>query len=240
MSLSKRGRQTYSPYTRKVSELPTEPSPTSPSADVASAIRILLQQAELDPDFIAPIRQMGDPVLRQPAERFAGQVSAEELAAFLALMRRTMLAAPGVGLAAPQIGVPVRIAVVEDQFPISEDIAHARERAPLPYTALINPRYQPASEDTVAFYEGCLSFTGFQGVVARPREVEVSFDTPSGQAMTATYTGWQARIMQHECDHLDGTVYVDKMRTRSLTTSEEYAARWAQPTIDDAARALRF
>ncbi len=240
MSLSKRGRQTYSPYTRTVSELPTEPSPANPSADVAAAIRVLLHQAELDPDFIAPIRPMGDPVLRQRAVEFTGQVGPDELDAFLSLMRRTMLAAPGVGLAAPQIGVPVRIAVVEDQFPISEDIARARERAPLPYTALINPRYRQASEDTVSFYEGCLSFSGFQGVVARPREVEVSFDTPGGHAMTATYTGWQARIMQHECDHLDGTVYVDKMLTRSLTTSDEYAARWAQPTIDDAARALRF
>ena len=170
----------------------------------------------------APIVQLGHPVLRQPAEPFDGQLDDAELAGLLGLMRATMHAAPGVGLAAPQLGIPLRIAVLEDGFAADPAVAAVRERSPLPYFAVINPSYAPAGTETAHFYEGCLSFAGFQGVVERHRRVRLDYRRPDGSAATEEFTGWPARIVQHETDHLDGTVYVDKVLTRSLSRDAEY------------------
>jgi peptide deformylase len=188
----------------------------------------------------APILQIGDPMLRRPAAVFDGQLDAADLSALLELMRRTMHAAPGVGLAAPQIGVPLRIAVLEDTFDAGPEVAEARQRAPLPYFAIINPSYRAIGEETAAFYEGCLSFAGYQGVVERHRSVELDYDQPDGGHRRENFTGWQARIVQHETDHLSGTIYVDKMLPRSLCGNAEYVRYWAQPTIDRARAGLNF
>ncbi|UNK44425.1 peptide deformylase [Arthrobacter sulfonylureivorans] len=188
----------------------------------------------------APILQIGEPVLRRQAAAFDGQLDTADLTALLGLMRRTMQAAPGVGLAAPQIGIPLRIAVLEDTFDAEPEIAEARHRAPLPYCAIINPSYRAVGEETAAFYEGCLSFAGFQGVVERHRSVELDYDQPDGSHRRESFTGWQARIVQHETDHLSGTIYVDKMLPRSLCGNAEYFRYWAQPTVDQARAGLNF
>ncbi|TJY67575.1 peptide deformylase [Arthrobacter sp. CAU 1506] len=188
----------------------------------------------------APILQIGDPMLRQQAVVFDGQLDAAGLAALLELMRRTMQAAPGVGLAAPQIGVPLRIAVLEDSYAADPEVAEARQRTPLPYFAIINPSYRAVGEETAAFYEGCLSFAGFQGVVERHSSVELDYDLPDGSHRQETFTGWPARIVQHETDHLAGTIYVDKMLPRSLCGNAEYMRFWAQPTVNQARVGLDF
>ena len=179
-------------------------------------------------------------MLRQPAATFDGQLDDADLNALLALLRRTMHAAPGVGLAAPQIGIPLRIAVLEDTFQPDEEVAATRERAPLPYFAIINPSYRARGDETAAFYEGCLSFAGYQAVVERPRSVDLDFERPDGGRARETFSGWQARIVQHETDHLSGTIYVDKMQPRSLSGNDEYTRYWAQPTIDRARAGLAF
>jgi peptide deformylase len=188
----------------------------------------------------APIVQLGHPVLRRPAQPFDGQLDQTELAALLELMRRTMHAAPGVGLAAPQLGIPLRIAVLEDRFAGDPDIAAVRERTPLPYFPVINPSYAPAGADTALFYEGCLSFAGFQGVVERHRTVRLDFQRPDGSSAVEVLTGWPARIVQHETDHLNGTLYVDKVLTRSLAGDAEYQDRWSEPDIGQARAGLGF
>lgn len=187
-----------------------------------------------------PIVQLGDPVLRNPAEPFDGQLDSSELAELLATMRKAMHDAPGVGLAAPQLGIPLRIAVIEDVIPQPEDIAQVRERPPLPYFAVINPAYTAVGDETASFFEGCLSFTGWQAVVERHRTVRLEYRTPEGLDASRDFTGWPARIVQHETDHLNGVVYIDKARTRSLMSSDAYRERWAQPGIDLAQRALNF
>lgn len=187
-----------------------------------------------------PIVQLGHPVLRTPAVAFDGQIDDSLLAVLLATMRRAMHDAPGVGLAAPQLGIPLRIAVVEDVIPQPDEIAELRERPPLPYSAVINPAYTPVGDDTAAFFEGCLSFSGWQAVVERHRSVELEYLTPEGLHSTRRFTGWPARIMQHETDHLNGTIYIDKANTRSLVSSAVYRERWAQPGIELAQRALDF
>ncbi|WBQ07542.1 peptide deformylase [Kribbella sp. CA-293567] len=191
-------------------------------------------------DGVAPIVSVGDPVLRQVADPFDGQVDDTLLAEFIALLQRTMRAAPGVGLAAPQIGVPVRIAVLEDPATVSPEVAEARHRYPLEFFAAINPTYRPNGYKRRGFYEGCLSMPGHTAVVNRPYSVHATYTDPTGHSHRETFTGWQARIVQHETDHLHGTVYVDKLEPRSLSTTQNYLDNWNDPVPTRAARALRF
>ena len=188
---------------------------------------------------LAPIVQLGHPALRQPALPYDGQLSDSELDAFIDLMRRVMHAAPGVGLAAPQLGIPLQIAVLEDTF---EDpgMTDVRERHPLPFFTAVNPGYLPTAPETVDFFEGCLSFNGYQGVVPRYRSVSLQYSDARGTSIQRQFQGWQARIVQHETDHLHGTVYVDKVLTRSLCSNAEHLRRWASPSIDEARQGLGF
>lgn len=187
-----------------------------------------------------PIVQLGDPVLRQQAQEWTGQPNGDELAQLIELMRSTMLHAPGVGLAAPQIGLPLRLAVLQDLWPISEDVAIARERAPLEFLVAINPSYEATSERTATHYEGCLSMEGYTGAVTRPADIVASWMDANGTQHTAELHGWQARIFQHETDHLSGTLYIDKAHTRSLATSQNYARLWSAPGPELAREALGF
>ncbi|GAB3555081.1 peptide deformylase [Arthrobacter tumbae] len=187
-----------------------------------------------------PIVQLGDPVLRNPAVPFDGQLDDSELTGLLAVMRRAMHDAPGVGLAAPQLGIPLRLAVIEDIIPQPDGIAELCERPPLPYFAVINPAYTPIGRDTSSFFEGCLSFSGWQAVVERHRTVQLEYQTPEGMHVTRQFTGWSARIVQHETDHLNGAIYIDKANTRSLVSSAAYSEHWAQPGIELAQRSLNF
>ena len=186
------------------------------------------------------IAQLGHPVLRMPGFAFEGQLDDDLLRSFLATMRATMHDAPGVGLAAPQIGVPLRIAVLEDRYPVDPEVGVERERTPLEYFAAINPSYAPRGPRTAAFYEGCLSFNGYQGVVARPAVVEAAYTDDAGAAVVRELAGWPARIFQHETDHLDGIVYIDRAETRSLASTVEYLERWSEPGIANARAALGF
>lgn len=181
----------------------------------------------------------GDPVLRRPAQDFEGQLDDDTLGRLIATMRRVMHEAPGVGLAAPQIGIPLRIAVLEDQGVQDPAVAEARSRTPLPFTVLINPSYEAAGDTVAAFYEGCLSVPGYQAVVERPHRITATYMQPNGSTVTTGFEGWPARIVQHETDHLNGQLYLDRAILRSLTADTEHA-RWAQPTVDDARRGLGF
>ncbi|WP_037859198.1 peptide deformylase [Streptomyces sp. NRRL S-340] len=209
----------------------------SPSAPTPLAERV---EELLSADGPLPIVAAGDPVLRRAAEPFDGQLEPALLARFTQALRLTMRAAPGVGLAAPQVGVGLRIAVVEDPAPVPEEVRVARGRVPLPFRVLVNPSYEPVGAERAAFFEGCLSVPGWQAVVARHAEVRVRALDEHGHPVDEVFTGWPARIVQHETDHLDGTLYLDRAELRSLASNEAMAARWAQPTPEEAARALGF
>jgi peptide deformylase len=189
---------------------------------------------------LPPIVQAGHPVLRQQAAAFAGQISDTELEQLIVLMRNVMHEAPGVGLAAPQIGIPLQLAVVEDQFDVDPESAAIRHRMPLEFLAILNPRYAPVGPETAAFFEGCLSLSGLQAVVVRHERVLLRFVAPDGRDMEREFAGWQARIVQHETDHLQGTLYVDRAELRSLSSNAEYAANWAEPGIAKARAGLGF
>ncbi|MBM7091510.1 peptide deformylase [Streptomyces sp. S12] len=187
-----------------------------------------------------PIVAAGDPVLRRAADPFDGQLEPGPLARFVAALRLTMRAAPGVGLAAPQVGVGLRIAVIEDPAPVPEKVRRVRGRVPQPFRVLVNPSYTPAGSGRAAFFEGCLSVPGYQAVVARPTEVRLTGQDEHGRALDEVFSGWPARIVQHETDHLDGTLYLDRAEPRSLSSQQAVADRWAQPSPERAARALGF
>ncbi|WFB10918.1 peptide deformylase [Streptomyces sp. LX-29] len=187
-----------------------------------------------------PILTAGDPLLRSPAVPYDGQLDGRLWDRLITAMREAMHAAPGVGLAAPQIGVPLRLAVVEDPAQVEQEVARARGRLPLPFRVLVNPSYEPVDAERAAFYEGCLSVPGWQAVVARHARVRLRGQDERGQELDEELAGWPARIVQHETDHLDGMLYLDRAITRSLASARAMEERWTQPTPAAAARALGF
>jgi peptide deformylase len=192
---------------------------------------------------VLKIVQAGEPVLR----RHARDLTPEEIVSpgvrqLIALMRDTMRDAPGVGLAAPQVGVDARLAVIEDraeyQAAVSPEDLAARERKPVDFHVIINPRLVVEDPTPVEFYEGCLSVSGFSALVRRARGVRVEALDEKGQPVSISARGWYARILQHEIDHLDGTLYLDRMETRSFTTAENHRRHWASRQVAEVRQAL--
>jgi len=180
------------------------------------------------------IVQVGDPVLRQAARELSlEEIQHRELQRLIEMMRDTMRDAPGVGLAAPQIGLPIQLAVIEDRPEYSRDVAPERERQPVAFHVLINPRIVERSEEQAEFYEGCLSLAGFSALVKRPRAVTVEFLNEQGTPQRIQAHGWYARILQHEIDHLNGYVYIDRMEPRSFTNLENLNRHWKDLAIAD-------
>ncbi|TYC99348.1 peptide deformylase [Arthrobacter echini] len=188
---------------------------------------------------LPPIVRAGHPVLRRRAQNVAGRLDDATLARLVTTLRAAMHAAPGVGLAAPQLGIPLRLAVLEDSGVRDVDIATARSRTPLPFTVVVDPSYEPTDDRLEAFYEGCLSVPGYQAVVERHRSITATYTAPDGTMVRTVLEGWPARIFQHETDHLDGRLYLDRAILRSLTADGE-RDRWNQPSIDAARRGLGF
>ncbi len=201
----------------------------------------IIEAATSSEQGVAPIVKAGHPALRAVATPYDAQLSDEELSALLDVMHRTMRAAPGVGLAAPQLGLPLALAVLEDPGTASDEHAEVREREPLPYRVLVNPYYEPVGDERASFYEGCLSVVGYTAVVARARQVHLTGLDEHGADIDELVTGWSARIVQHETDHLRGTLYLDRAELRSLATTDGFGARWAtEPRPAGASHALGF
>lgn len=171
------------------------------------------------------IARLGEPIVRQRAvEVDRRSLDTPALAHLIEDMIDTMRAENGVGLAAPQIRESVRIVVIE---------ANKNPRYPqfpsIPLRVLINPIVTPASgsstlppRDSISIYEGCLSVPGMRGRVVRPRSVRVQALDAEGKTIDEQWEGIAAAIIQHETDHLDGTLFVDRADPRTFCFSEEY------------------
>jgi peptide deformylase len=171
------------------------------------------------------IVQAGDPVLRKKGRMLTkAEISSRRIQELIEQMRETMREAPGVGLAAPQIGEPIQLAVIEDRADYINEIPGEKlaelQRSPVPFHVIVNPKLSFLDDSTAQFFEGCLSVDGYQAVVERALSVRVECLNERGEEMTIDAHGWYARILQHEIDHLNGTLYVDRMKTRTLTTNE--------------------
>jgi peptide deformylase len=168
---------------------------------------------------VRPVLRLGDPRLRSPSapvEHF----DTPELQALVADLRDTMAATGGAGLAAPQIGVPLRVVI----YGITANPRYP-EAPPIPETVLVNPRLTPLGEEQQLGWEGCLSVPGLRGEVLRWQQLRIEAFGPEGQPMVAEVAGFHARVVQHECDHLDGLLFPDRLvSTERFGFSEELRA----------------
>ncbi|KAL2928011.1 Peptide deformylase 1A chloroplastic [Bienertia sinuspersici] len=169
------------------------------------------------------IVKAGDPVLHEAARVLdPKEIGSEKIQTIIDDMIKVMRMAPGVGLAAPQIGLPLKIIVLEDT---KEYISYqpkaetkAQDRHPFDLLVIVNPVLKKKSNRTALFFEGCLSVDGYRAVVERHLDVEVRGLDRDGKPVKVDASGWQARILQHECDHLEGILYVDRMQPRTFRT----------------------
>ena len=184
------------------------------------------------------IVQAGDPVLRKRSRPLTkDEIGSPSIQQLIELMREAMREAPGVGLAAPQIGESIQLAVIEDRpryiANLSEDELAELQRTAIPFHVIINPKLSFPDDSRAKFFEGCLSVEGFQAVVDRALNVRVECLNERGEEITINAHGWYARILQHEIDHLNGTLYVDRMKTRTLTTVENTLQYWNNKSIEE-------
>jgi peptide deformylase len=175
------------------------------------------------------ICRMGNPVLRVTAEKVVlTELNTPEFKALLEDMNDSMKASGGIGIAAPQIGVSKQIALIE-----LKGINRYNEFIDLPLTTFINPEIEVLDQTTQGFWEGCLSVPGMRGFVERPRHVKVRFVNEKGEEQVLEAEGFLATVIQHELDHLFGTLYIDRIKDPKLFMyQEEFDKYIGQTAID--------
>lgn len=183
------------------------------------------------------IVQAGDPVLRKKSRNLTkDEIRSAQIQQLIELMKTTMREAPGVGLAAPQVGVSLQLAVIEDPEEylehLSADQLEATQRSAVPFHVIINPKLTLLGKAKATFFEGCLSVEGYQAIVERALDVRVDCLNERAEEITIKAHGWYARILQHEIDHLNGTLYIDRMNTRTYSTGENMLRFWNDQTIE--------
>lgn len=183
------------------------------------------------------IVQVGDAVLRKPSKELSSdEILSAEIQNLIEVMKATMRAAPGVGLAAPQIGKDIQLAVIEDvdHSHLNAQQLMERNRYPVPFHVIINPRiYMEENGNKVEFFEGCLSVPDFVGVVSRAESVRVECLNEHAEPVVIHAKGWYARILQHEIDHLNGILYIDRVILPTLITEENYVKLWTGKSVKD-------
>ncbi len=164
---------------------------------------------------IRRVLKMGDPLLYRKAEPVKG-FKTPELDALIVDMFDTMAALNGAGLAAPQIGVSQRVAIFSvESNPRYPDVE------PVPTTVLINPILTPIGDEMEEGWEGCLSVPGLRGLVTRHKNLRYTGFDQNGTPIDRTVSGFHARVVQHECDHLDGILYPMRLRDIRLLGFED-------------------
>jgi peptide deformylase len=185
-------------------------------------------------EVILKICEVGNPVLRKIARSLsADEIRSKDIQDLIGHMRDTMRDAPGVGLAAPQIGESLQIAVIEDkaeyQKGLTAEQLSERQRFPVDFQVIVNPQIELLASANVSFHEGCLSIPRLMAMVERSRSVRVTCLDEHGDQRVIDAAGWYARILQHEVDHLNGRLYTDIMQPEALTTVENHQRSNAAP-----------
>ena len=174
------------------------------------------------------VARMGHPVLREKAAPVdPARIGTREFQDFLDSMYDTMLEYSGVGLAAPQVHVSERVVVFHEAAGLEDP-----DGAPL--TALINPEIEFLTDEKRAMWEGCLSVPGLRGRVERPARIRVTGLDRQGRRVDLELEDFDAVVTQHECDHLDGVLYVDRIEdTTQLAYDQEFERFWAEQAEED-------
>ncbi|MES2274264.1 MAG: peptide deformylase [Chlamydiota bacterium] len=178
----------------------------------------------------------GDPVLRRPARELSvEEILSPEIQNLIEDMKVTMRAAPGVGLAAPQIGQGIQLVVIEDMDHTHLTAAQIleRNRYKVPFHVVINPKIFVEETEMFEFFEACLSLPQFVGVIPRAKSVRVECLNEKGEPVVLRGTGWYARILQHEIDHLNGTLWIDRALLPTLMTEENYIKLWKGKSVKE-------
>jgi len=183
---------------------------------------------------ILKICEVGNPVLRKVARSLsAEEIRSNDIQTLISYMRDTMRDARGVGLAAPQIGESLQIAVIEDkaeyQKTLTPEQLSERQRVCVDFHVIINPQIELLAPADLSFHEGCLSIPRLMAMVARSSSVRVTCVDEHGEQRVIDATGWYARILQHEIDHLQGRLYTDIMQPKTLTTIENHQRQNSAP-----------
>ena len=183
---------------------------------------------------VREILQLGDPFLRQPAEAVADhEFGTPELESLVADLIDTMRAANGAGIAAPQIGVGKKVCVIEvgdnPRYPYKPNI---------PLTVLFNPEIELLTDERFDNYEGCLSVPNIRGVVPRATRIRLKARDRSGAGYERVIEGLTAGTFQHECDHLEGKLFVDHVSDSSTFCTWENFARYEQAAFTKRVEAL--
>ena len=180
---------------------------------------------------ILKIARMGHPCLRRPADPVEDP-TAPEIRRLIEDMIETMVDAGGAGLAAPQVHVGLRIVIFHvPAARLETEDGPSSASSGIPLTILINPQIEPLGSDTTLGWEGCLSVPGLRGAVPRWWSIRYRALTPDGAHIDVSAHGFHARVVQHECDHLDGVLYPQRMTDLSLLMYTE-EMRHGVPTLD--------
>lgn len=166
---------------------------------------------------IKPILRMGHPMLRQRARDVdARHLHSSAFKTLLTDLHDTLAHSGGIGLAAPQIGVDLRVAIID----LPGGPSRYGELPTIPSTFFVNPKLRILDPATAGYWEGCLSVPGLRGYVERPQTLEVTAMNENGEALVQQFNGFAATVVQHEFDHLDGTLYVDLIKDMRLLMFE--------------------
>lgn len=176
---------------------------------------------------IAKIARMGHPVLMSPAKPVEDP-SSPQIRQIITDMVETLQDAAGAGLAAPQIHIPLRIVIFSAPGERNPDDSMPDPRASAPFTVLINPQITIIGEETAESWEGCLSVPGLRGAVTRPAHIRYKGLGLDGGIIQREATGFHARVVQHECDHLDGILYPQRMMDMSRFLFESELKYWVK------------
>jgi peptide deformylase len=177
---------------------------------------------------ILKIARMGHPVLKQRASEVPNP-AAPEIRGLVADMIETMIDANGAGLAAPQVHVPLRVVVFQAPGERTPDTGEESFDHAAPLTVLINPVIEVLGPGLDGGWEGCLSVPELRGYVERPGHIRYRGFDHEGQLIQRTATGFHARVVQHECDHLDGILYPQRMGDLSKLIFESEVKHWLRP-----------
>lgn len=175
---------------------------------------------------IRNVARMGNPILRQRAKEIApDQIQSPEIQRLIDDMIETMAEYEGVGLAAPQVHESVRLFMIGDVYDPADD-----DRVLLPASVFINPEITFLTQEEQAYWEGCLSIPDLRGLVPRPRELRLSAYDRKGNKIEMVVDGFAATVIQHEYDHLDGVLFVDRMPDMTkLSFNKEFFRYIAAP-----------
>jgi peptide deformylase len=178
---------------------------------------------------ILKVARMGHPVLRRAAQEVSEkEIKTPEFQQFIDDMIETMHEYDGLGLAAPQVHRPVRVSVVEIQ-----DNPRYPEKKIVGLHVLVNPHVTLLTKETNSYWEGCLSVPGLRGLVARPNKIKVKYLDRNGKPAEIIAENFLATVLQHEFDHLDGKLYVDRLvDTTKLVFEQEFEKYWL-PNAED-------